>query len=406
MKVLQINSVCGIGSTGRIATDIHSILIEQGHESHIAYGRDLPKNCNEAIKIGTKYDQYIHFAMTRVSDKHGLGSRRATMKFINIVKKLDPDIIHLHNIHGYYLNIEVLFNFFKELNKPIVWTLHDCWSFTGHCAYFDYSKCDKWKTGCFSCPQKRRYPSSIFFDNSQSNYVIKKELFNGIKNLTIITPSKWLANLVVKSFLSEYPVNVINNGIDLKKFKPNIGNFRKLKKLENKFIILGVASVWDRRKGLKYFVELANMIADDEVIVIVGLTNKQISQIPKNIIAISKTNKIEELVDIYSSADVFVNPTLEDNFPTTNLEALACGTPIITFETGGSSECIDNKSGLNVKEKSSEYLYKNISEIKNKGKSTYVDECVKRAVEYYDKDNKYSEYISMYKQILEKEIEN
>jgi putative colanic acid biosynthesis glycosyltransferase len=213
MKVLQINSVCGIGSTGRIATDIHDILIEQGHESYIAYGRDLPKNCENAIRIGTKIDNYTHVAKTRLLDKHGFGSIKATKEFINKVIDINPDIIHLHNIHGYYINIEILFDYLKEANKPVVWTFHDCWSFTGHCAYFDYVGCNKWKTGCYSCPEKKAYPSSLIFDNSKNNYINKKEIFTVVKNLTIVTPSQWLANLVQESFLNEYPVKVINNGI-------------------------------------------------------------------------------------------------------------------------------------------------------------------------------------------------
>ena len=215
MRVLQINSVCGVGSTGRIATDIHSMLIQKGYESYIAYGRDLPKNCTASIKIGTKLDNYIHVALTRALDKHGFGSIKATRNFIKKVDQLDPDIIHLHNIHGYYINIKVLFDYLKKSGKPVIWTLHDCWSFTGHCAHFDYAGCNKWTTGCHNCPEKSSYPASIFFDNSRVNYQMKKEIFTGVKDLTIVTPSKWLANLVKQSYLKEYPVKVINNGIDL-----------------------------------------------------------------------------------------------------------------------------------------------------------------------------------------------
>lgn len=400
MKVLQINSVCGIGSTGRIAIDIHNILIEQGHDSYIAYGRNLPKNCDNVIKIGTRIDNYTHLAKTRVLDKHGFGSKKATIKFIDEVKELDPDIIHLHNIHGYYINIEILFNYLKEANKPVVWTLHDCWSFTGHCAYFDYVGCDKWKTRCYRCPEKKAYPSSLIFDNSKNNYLNKKEIFTGVKNLTIVTPSQWLANLVQDSFLNEYPVNVINNGIDLNTFRPNAGDFRKKFNLNGKFIILGVASVWDRRKGLKYFVELADKVSEDEVIVLVGLTEKQMNQIPENIIGITRTNNVQELVDIYSSADVFVNPTLEDNFPTTNLEALACGTPVVTFDTGGSPESINSKTGCIVKTKSSKEIYENIRQIKAQGKRSYERSCIQKAITHYSKVDKFNEYIILYKNIL------
>ncbi len=397
MKVLQINSVCGIGSTGRIATDIHNILIQQGHESYIAYGRDLPKNCDNAIKIGNKLDNYTHVAKTRLFDKHGFGSKQATLDFIDRVKETNPDIIHLHNIHGYYINIEILFDYLKEADKPVVWTLHDCWSFTGHCAYFDYAGCDRWKTGCYSCPEMKAYPSSIVFDNSKGNYESKKEIFTGVKNLTIVTPSQWLANLVQKSFLNEYPVKVINNGIDLNIFRPIRGDFRKKYNLDDKFIILGVASVWDRRKGLKYFIELADDVSSDEVIVLVGLNEKQLKGIPKSIIGIMRTNNVDELVSIYSSADVFVNPTLEDNFPTTNLESLACGTPVISFDTGGSPECLNKNTGIIVKKNEYKNLFKAIKTIKNSNKHKYFNYCIESANECFDKYDKLNEYIDLYK---------
>ncbi|GBF12468.1 glycosyltransferase [Tepidibacillus sp. HK-1] len=397
MKVLQINSVCGIGSTGRIVTDIHNILIEQGHESYIAYGRDLSKNCDTSIKIGSKIDNYSHVALTRIFDKHGFGSKKATQKFIEKVKELDPDIIHLHNIHGYYINIEVLFDYLKKADRPVVWTLHDCWSFTGHCAYFDYVGCDKWKTGCYDCPEKNSYPASVIIDNSKDNYIKKKELFTGIKNLTIVTPSKWLAGLVKQSYLREYPVEVINNGIDLDVFKPTQSDFRERFNLEDKFIILGVASTWDRRKGFGYFIELSKKIKNDEVIVLVGLSEKQRKYLPKNIIGITRTSNVKELAEIYTAADVFLNPTLEDNFPTTNLEALACGTPVITFDTGGSVECVDSKTGIVVKKDNLNMLRNEILNIKNGKKTFYNDVAINRAKSVYDKNKQYGEYLNLYK---------
>lgn len=400
MKVLQINSVCGIGSTGRIAIDIHNILIDQGHESYIAYGRGLPKNCDDAIRIGTKIDNYTHVVKTRLLDKHGFGSKRATKEFVKEIKKIDPDIIHLHNIHGYYINIEILFNYLKEANKPVIWTLHDCWSFTGHCSHFDYIGCKKWKTGCFDCPQKQEYPKSVLIDNSEWNYNKKKEIFMGVDNMMLVTPSNWLSNLVGKSFLKDYRIEVINNGIELSFFKPTDNEFRKKYELDDKFIILGVASIWTQSKGINYFLELSTNLKEDEVIVLVGLSNKQLKEIPENIIGISRTNNVEELADIYSSADIFVNPTLEDNFPTVNLEALACGTPVITFETGGSPESINNKTGMVVKERSSVKLYENISNLRVSEKHSYIKECVDRAIKKYDRKLKYEEYISLYNNLV------
>jgi len=400
MKVLQINSVCGIRSTGRIATDIHDILIEQGHKSYIAYGRDLPKNCNTSIRIGTKIDYYTHVALTRIFDKHGFGSKKSTKEFINKIEELNPDIIHLHNIHGYYINIEMLFEYLKKANKPVIWTLHDCWAFTGHCAYFDYAGCAKWKIGCYNCTQKNSYPSSLFLDNSKNNYIRKKEIFSGVNNMTIITPSKWLAGLVKESFLRGYPVKVINNGIDLEVFKPTESNFRKKYNLDNKFLILGVASRWGKRKGGEYFIKLSNKLEYNEVIVLVGLTEKQKEKLPKSILGIARTNNIKELAGIYSAADVFMNPTLEDNFPTTNLEALACGTPVITFNTGGSVECIDKSCGFIVEKANLRQLINAIALIKEKGKAKYSSQSIYRAKKLYDKREKFNEYIQVFKSNL------
>lgn len=396
VKILQINSVCGIGSTGRIATDIHQTLKEQGHESIIAYGRGIPMNCESSIRIGSKYDNYAHVALTRIYDKHGFGSTKATEIFIEKIEEFRPDIIHLHNIHGYYINIKLLFDYLKKADKSVVWTLHDCWAFTGHCSHFDFIQCSKWKLGCNHCPQKNNYPSSLFIDNSKGNYKVKKEIFTGIKNMTIITPSTWLANLVKDSFLNEYPVKVINNGIDLEIFSNMNSDFRERHKLKNKFIILGVANIWEEKKGFNHFLELSNNIKGNEIIVLIGLTEAQKRICPENIIGITRTNNIKELAEIYSAADVFVNPTLEDTFPTTNLEALACGTPVITFDTGGSVESIDGSCGI-VVEKG------NVMELNNaiklfRDNKYFLDNCLNRSKKY-DKREKYNEYLDMYNHI-------
>lgn len=396
MKILQINSVCGIGSTGRIATDLHSVLKEKEYESYIAYGRGKAINCDKTIRIGSKTDNYVHVLQTRLFDRHGLGSYKATKKFINQIDRIDPDIIHLHNIHGYYINIEILFKYIKKTRKPVIWTLHDCWSFTGHCAYFDYIGCEKWKTECNKCTQRNQYPKTIGLDNSKYNYVIKKELFTGIENMTLVTPSRWLAKLAEKSFLGEYKIEVINNGIDLDNFKPTKGNFREVNRLEEKFIILGVANVWEQRKGYEYFIQLARQLHQDEQIVLVGVTEKQKRKLPPNIVGINRTNNVRELAEIYSEANVFINPTLEDNFPTTNLEALACGTPIIAFDTGGTGECINDRCGIALEEKNTNQIIQSIRELKNKGFTR--KDCLE-AAKKYDKKQRYNEYIKMYEGI-------
>lgn len=383
MKILQINSVCGIGSTGRIATDIHNALIKQGHKSWIAYGRKEPKNCDSAIRIGRDFDVYSHALLTRIFDKHGFGSKKATLEFIQKVKTIEPDIIHLHNIHGYYINIEVLFAFLKEYGKPVVWTLHDCWSFTGHCAHFTFVGCDRWHKGCYDCPQKRIYPSSFFLDNSRDNYQRKKEAFRGVKNMTIVTPSNWLANLVKESFLKEHKVITIPNGIDTDLFKPVESDFKKRMEIEDKYVILGVANVWDKRKGLEYFVELADMLHQDEMIVLVGLNDKQIKQMPDNIIGITRTNNTQELIEIYSAADVFLNPTLEESFGMTNLEAQACGTYTITFDSGGSGETIiDPNYGVAHYKKTTKALRELLNKIRRKEELSRLNKLVSNTKNY------------------------
>lgn len=347
MKIVQINTVCGTGSTGRIATDIHSALQSKGIQSYIIYGRGKSRACENAIKVSSKLDFYSHALQTRLFDIHGFCSTNATKKAINVLDDLQPDIVHLHNVHGYYLNVELLFNYFKQHpNIRVIWTLHDCWSFTGHCAYFDFWGCDKWKTQCFNCPQKNTYPASNLLDNSKANYQRKRAVFTGVKNLTIITPSRWLADLVIRSFLKDYPVHVLDNGIDLTVFRPRESEFRRKYQLQNKFLIMGAASVWSARKGFDDFIALAKKLPDNYRLVMVGLTPDRISKLPSNIIGIHRTDNPIELAEIYSAADVFFNPTYEDNYPTVNLEAIACGTPVITYNTGGSPESVSPDHGF------------------------------------------------------------
>lgn len=346
MKVLMINSVCGIRSTGRICTDIAQELENNGHECKIAYGREaVPARFEKyAVRIGSDFGVKLHAGLSRIFDKSGFYSRRATAKFIKWIKTYDPDIIHLHNLHGYYLNVETLFKYLKQANKPVVWTLHDCWTFTGHCPYFDMSGCEKWKTGCAHCPQKKQYPVSLVFDNSKKNYLRKKACFTDVDNLTIVSPSQWLKDLVGNSFLREYPVNVIANGVDIEVFKPTNGDFKSRYGLDGKTVILGVAGVWEERKGLNDFIRLAKILDDRYRIVLVGLSDAQLAELPENVIGIKRTNNVSELAEIYTAADVLFNPTYEDNYPTVNLEAQACGTPVITYTTGGSGESVPTEN--------------------------------------------------------------
>lgn len=399
--LLQINTVVNSGSTGRIAEEIGQLAIAQGWKSHIAYGRNERPSQSALIKIGTIWDMQLHGIQTRLFDRHGLGSFQATKKLIEQIKAIEPDIIHLHNLHGYYVNIEILFNYLATLNTPVVWTLHDCWSFTGHCSHFDYIGCEKWKIRCENCAQKREYPASYGLDRSNANYELKKKLFTSVKNLTIICVSGWLANLVHQSFLKNYPVKVINNGININEFKSvSVDSIREKFKLENKSILLGVASTWTTRKGLKDFITLSQRLNADSQIILVGLTQKQIKQLPNNIIGITRTESIQELAQLYAIADIFINPTWEDNFPTTNLEAMACGTPIITYKTGGSVESITAKTGLIVEKGDLEGLINAIEIIQKNGKEHYASCCREHAIGRFDKNERYNDYLNLYNSLL------
>ncbi len=335
MKILFVNSVCGTGSTGRICTDLAEYLSERGWECRIAYGRqpDVPEKYRKyAMPIGEKRDVMIHALATRLLDAHGFFSGSATKKWLEEVKTFDPDIIHLHNIHGYYLNIPMLFSYIKESGKPVLWTLHDCWPFTGHCTHYDYIGCDKWKTGCHDCPQKDQYPATIGLDCSSSNFRRKKELFSSLPGMILATPSQWLADQVSNSFLKDYPVYVVNNGVDFSQFKPTDSNIREKYGLFGKKVVLGVAGVWTDRKGLPVFSELAKKLGDGYQIALVGLGERQIREMPDSILGIPRTNSLQELAAWYSAADVYVNASAEETMGLTALEAAACGTPAVVLD--------------------------------------------------------------------------
>ncbi|MFS4469275.1 glycosyltransferase [Maribacter sp. 2210JD10-5] len=406
IKILQINSVVNTGSTGRIAEDIGNRVLSKKWESHIAYGRYANQSSSRLKNIGDKFSNYYHVYLTRVFDKHGLGSTSGTKKLISYIDDLSPDVVHLHNIHGYYLNYKLLFSYLSEKSTPTVWTLHDCWSFTGHCVHFESINCTKWMVSCNKCPQKTSYPSSYLFDRSEKNFNDKKKSFNS-SNLTIVPVSHWLENLVKKSFLSKNKIQVIQNGIDLNIFKPiKNSNLKKLLGVENKFIILCVASIWNEGKGFKDIIEISQKIDRDEIIIIVGLNKKQLNSIPNNIIGVEKTGNIKELAEFYSESDVFLNPTYADTFPTTNLESLACGTPIVTYDTGGSPEAISKETGYVVDQGDKKGLLRALKKIKAKGKNYFMNACIKRARDNFNKEDRYNDYIELYNNLIQRNKSN
>lgn len=396
MKILQINSVLKTGSTGHIVEEIGKFLVSQNHDSYIVYGRHHEKSNFFLYRIGNRFSILFHVILTRLFDMHGRCSFHATKKLIKHIELIQPDIIHLHNVHGYYLNYEILFMYLKSKNIPIVWTFHDCWPYTGHCAYYSYMNCDKWKIdGCKRCVNKKSYPSCYIFSNSKNNYILKKNLFTNVNKLTIVTPSEWLKKEVSESFFSKYPCYVINNGIDLNVFFPRENKNRFTKK-----IILGVANVWEQRKGLQDFYKLSDLISEEYLIVLIGLSEKQIKQLNSNMYGIKRTANQTELAELYSEALCFINPTYEDNFPTTNLEALACGTPVITYDTGGSSEAVDENTGFVVEKGNVKTIFECINIIDSKGKEAYKSNCVLRAKSCYNQEDNYMKYIELYNKIL------
>jgi glycosyltransferase involved in cell wall biosynthesis len=402
MKILQINTTVNSGSHGRIAEEIGLSLIAAGHESYIAAAYTVRPSRSQVIRIGCDFDRKLHGLKTRLFDRHGFGSGASTRKLVNQIKNIDPDIIHLHNIHGYYLHVGVLFNYLKATNKPVVWTFHDCWPFTGHCSYFDAVNCYKWKTECYRCPNKSGYPKSLLIDNSLINYRDKRQIFTGISNMVLVSPSQWLAGHLRESYLKDYEIRVINNGIDTKNFKPvRSDTLRERYKIKGRYI-LGVASTWTRRKGLDDFIRLRAMLEPEIGIVLVGLNRNQAGRLPEGIISISRTENIDELAALYSGAEVFVNPTYVDNFPTTNIEALACGTPVITYNTGGSPEALDENTGILVEKGDIRGLDKAVKTILKNEKEQYSDACRGRAVKLYNKNDKYKDYISLYQSLLDK----
>lgn len=399
--ILQINTVVNSGSTGRIAEEIGRLAIKNDWSSYIAYGRNKRPSHSRTIKIGSALDLILHGLQSRLLDRHGFGSLQATRKFIEQAGEIKPDIIHLHNLHGYYLNIEILLKYIAEANIPVVWTLHDCWPITGHCAHFDYVNCRKWVSLCSKCPQKRSYPASLFADRSAKNYLLKKELFTSIRQMTIVTVSKWLSDIVNQSFLSNYPVQVINNGIDTDVFKPIISRrIRKKYNLENEFILLGVASIWNNRKGLSDFLELSRLIDKNSRIILVGLNRGQIDSLPQNIIGISCTENQEELAELYSMADVYVNPSVEETFGLTTVEALACGTPAIVYNATACPEVVTHETGFIVEKGNIDGLLNAIETVRRNGKAQYSNICRERAIKLYDKNDRYLDYLNLYESML------
>lgn len=393
-KLLQLNVTANWGSTGKIAEAIGTAALESGWESYIAYGRWCNPSRSHLIKIGSRWDKYFHYAEQRVRDNEGLCSRGATKQFIQQIEAIKPDVVQLHNIHDHYLNYQLLFEYLNQRDIPVVWTFHDCWAFTGHCFHFVTKDCQKWKTGCYKCPMKTILPKT-FLDRSRENYELKKRLFSECKHLTVVSCSDWLARFVRQSFLKDKRIEVIKNGVDLTVFKP-------LDRKENghQHSILAVSSVWNEGKGLYDIFELRKRLPADYSMTIVGLTSKQLGWMPSGIIGIERTQNLNELVRLYSDADVFINPTYADTFPTVNLEALSCGTPVITYRTGGSPEAIEENTGEVVEQGDVEGMAEAIKSVCSNDHRQYMTACRRKAEENFDRDKCYKKYVALYEELI------
>lgn len=397
-RVLIVNSVCGNGSTGKVVLELYHTLQNADYKCKIAYGRNAAPTNIETLKIGSKLSICCHGLLSRITDRHGFYSTLSTKQFLKKVDNYQPDIVHLHNIHGYYINVKILFEYLFKRRIPVIWTLHDCWPFTGHCAYFNTVNCYKWHTECMRCPQKTTYPASYLLDSSFRNFYSKKKLFTSLTSLTLVVPSNWMKDRVKESFLSSYNVKVIQNGIDLSIFRPTENDIKKRYSIENKTIILGVANTWEPRKGLDYFIKLSKMLDSSFQIILVGLSAKQIRHLPSQIIGIKRVDDINNLVKLYSAADLLFNSSREETMGMVTIEALACGTPVMAFNCTAIPEMFDKTCGILLHEDSIKYIYDTIQ----KGDWKRITSAACQAyAEKFSKGEKLKEYLSLFESILD-----
>lgn len=399
MIIAQINTVNG-GSTGNIMHEVADIARSEGHTVYTFSARIYRKGLKTEYRpikdhfyYGNEAGSFFHKCAGRLTGLNGFFSFFSTARLIAKLKKLHVETVHLHNLHDFCINLPLLFRFIKRNDIKVIWTLHDCWSLTGHCPHYGEAKCERWKTGCGKCPQLMVNPRS-YIDTTRWMWKCKKRLFCGVRDMTIVTPSKWLAEQVKQSYLKEYPVRVINNGIDVSVFRRTGSDFRKDHGCEGKFVILDVASCWEHRKGLDVFVDLAKRLDDSYQIVLVGTDDGIDRILPENILSIHRTADRHELAQIYSAADLLVNPTREDTYPTVNMEAIACGTPVLTYRTGGSPEILDEDTGSVVECDDFEGLLGEIVRIREE-KPFSRKKCCERGAGF-DKHERFRSYLELY----------
>jgi glycosyltransferase involved in cell wall biosynthesis len=400
-KLLQINPVVRLNtSTGRIMKEIGELAIASGWESYVAYSgaRDgLPDHSSKLVPVGDKLDLAVHAVATRLFDAHGLASKRGTRQFIERIKEIDPDVIHIHNVHGYFLNYPLLFKYLKETGKPVVWTVHDCWLYTGHCYYYSEAGCDRWQTGCGHCPQKHAFPASWLADRSARNLQDKKRAFGSVENLTLVPVSDWIQKEMASSILADKRFQVIHNGIDLETFRPEAAEDSPA---VDGVQILGVASIWLEEKGWSDLMKMSTMLRPGESLVLVGkITEKQQKKLPPNVQWIARTDNVRQLAALYARSTVFVNPTWQDNYPTVNLEAIACGTPVVTYRTGGSIEAVTEGTGAIVEQGDVAAMLEKVRELAAADRAATTARCRAWALAHFRKEDCYKNYIQLYENL-------
>ena len=400
-KLLQINPVVRLNtSTGRIMKEIGELAMSAGWESYIAYSKardGVPEHTSRLVPVGNKLDLAIHAVATRLFDAHGLVSCGPTRQLIKEIGRIDPDVVHIHNVHGYFLNYPILLKFLQERGKPVIWTVHDCWLYTGHCYYYSAARCDKWKTGCGHCPQKRAFPASWLIDGSARNWKKKQQAFAPMDGLTICPVSDWIRQEMSQSLLKDKPFRVIHNGIDLNTFKPEAADG---KPAIPGTTILGVATLWHEEKGFPDLIRMAGMLREDEHLILVGrMSEEQKQRLPRNVQHIQRTENIGLLAALYAQATAFVNPTWQDNYPTVNLEAIACGTPVVTYRTGGSVEAITPETGFVVERGDVEGMLEKVREIAASSREDYRVRCRAHALAHFKKEDCYRQYIDLYEDL-------
>ena len=402
MKVLQINTVVDFGSTGRTVSELAYSINLNGDECYCAYGQKK-SSLKNSFKIGTRLENHLHNIGSRIFGKQGYFTVWGTKSLIRYIETIQPDVIHLRNLHGNYLNLKILFNYLSKANVPVVWTLHDCWAFTGKCAHYTNVECYKWQTHCFDCPQVKKYPPSLFFDRSEMMFSDKKKWFTSVNNMTIITVSHWLAREAEKSFLSKYPIIPIYNWINQEIFKPGSSNLvEKYGISKNKFVILGISAGWgNNNTKLSDFIDLSKLITSDMQLILVG-GEKEPGCIPKYIKHLPYINNVEELAQIYSLADVYVHLSVEDTFGKVIAEAMSCGTPAIVYNSTACPEIIGKGCGYVVEKRDISGIYKALLKIKKNGKQKYSAKCIQHVSDNFDYKRNTGRTIQLYKSLLNK----